>query len=72
MLKDLKTLCWGSAKFSLPKGWLKGIKFNEPEEATAYGLKHEEGAPKPFLMILQGLYLNHSLFSDKTQRRNPA
>ena len=69
MSQDLKTLCWGSPKSSLSKGWLKGIKFNEPEEATAYGLKHEEGAPKPFLMTLQGLYLNQSLFSDRSQRK---
>ena len=43
---------------------MHGIKFNEPEEPTAYGLKLEEGAPKNFLMTLQGLFLKHLLFSE--------
>jgi len=65
---DLKTICWGSSKVKLGRGWLRGIKFNEPEETTAYGLKHDEDAPKSFLMVLQGIYLNQSLFSDGNYR----
>ena len=48
------------------KCWLKGIKFNESEESNAFGLTMQEDSSKPFLMLLQGLFLKHLLFSDRT------
>ena len=64
MHQELKTLCWGSAEVVPPPGWMNGIKFNEPEEPTSYGLKVEEQAPKNFLMSLQAVFLKQLLFSD--------
>ena len=49
----MKNICWGSASASPSQGWLRGLKFNQPEEPTAYGLKLAADAPKPFLMCLQ-------------------
>ena len=51
--QELKNICWGSASSSPSQGWLRGLKFNQPEEPTAYGLKLAADAPKPFLMCLQ-------------------
>lgn len=62
--KELKTICWGSPEVVPPPGWMNGIKFNEPEEPTSYGLKVDEQAPKNFLMALQGVFLKQLLFSD--------
>ena len=62
--KELKTLCWGSPEVCPTPGWMRGLRFNEAEEPTAYGLYMEEGTPKPFLMTLQALFLKHLLFSD--------
>ena len=67
--QDLKNLCWGSAKILIPNGWLRGLRFNDAEEATAYGLRVDDGAPKSFLMIVQGVLLKHLLYSDVERRK---
>lgn len=66
LLQELKSICWGSSQVMPEKCWLKGIKFNEPEESNAFGLTMSDDSCKPFLMVLQGLFLKHLIFSDRT------
>ena len=42
---------------------------NEAGETTAYGLRLDEGVPKSFLMIVQGVLLKHLLYSDEERRK---
>ena len=67
--QELKNICWGSAKTPLKNGWLRGIRMNEASETTAYGLRLDEGVPKAFLMIVQGVLLKHLLYSDEERRK---
>ena len=67
--QELKNICWGSPKTTLTNGWLKGIRMNEAGETTAYGLRLDEGMPKSFLMIVQGVLLKHLLYSDEERRK---
>ena len=67
--QELKNICWGSAKTPLKNGWLRGIRMNEASDTTAYGLRLDEGVPKAFLMIVQGVLLKHLLYSDEERRK---
>ena len=62
-------MCWGSAKTPFSNGWLKGIRMNESGETTAYGLRLDEGVPKSFLILVQGVLLKHLLYSDEERRK---
>ena len=67
--QELKNICWGSAKTPLKNGWLRGIRMNEASDTTAYGIRLDEGVPKAFLMIVQGVLLKHLLFSEEERRK---
>ena len=67
--QDLKNLCWGSSTIVIPRGWQSGVKFNDPEEPTSYGLRVDDTVTKPFQMAVQGLFLKHLLFSDREKRK---
>ena len=71
----MKNICWGSPDVVPHPSWLSGLKFNDPEEPTAFGLSVEEGAPKAFLMTLQGILLRFLLYKEcksalKVQKRS--
>ena len=69
--QELKSICWGSPTFMPEKGWSKGIKFNNPEEPNAFGLMLKDESCKPFMMVLQGLFLKNLIFSDSNAMTIP-
>ena len=67
----MKTLCWGSPNINPGTEWLdSALKFNQPEEPYAFGLKAVKGSTKAFQLVVQSFVLKHLMFGETSTRRS--